>query len=79
METTTGLSPLRGLAKLRDVRTRRFSRFDRTGGNDDRLHIQPGATATIAHAAGAGIVTHIRCTVACASPLYLRRIVFRAY
>lgn len=79
METNAGLSPLRGLARLRDVRTRRFSSFDRTGGNDDRLHIQPGETATIADAGGAGIVTHIWCTVACASPLFLRKIVFRAY
>ena len=34
-----GLSPLRGLAKLRDARTRRFSSYDRNGGNDDRLHL----------------------------------------
>ena len=43
-----GLSPLRGLAKLRDARTRRFSSYDRTGGNDDRLHIEPGKTVIVA-------------------------------
>ena len=79
MHTNAGLSPLRGLAKLRDVRTRRFSSFDRTGGNDDRFHVAPGETVTIAEVAGAGIVTHIWCTVSCASPNYLRKIVLRAY
>ena len=79
METNAGLSPLRGLARLRDVRTRRFSSFDRTGGNDDRLHVAPGETVTIAETSGAGIVTHIWCTVACDSTHYLRKIVLRAY
>ncbi|WP_019586190.1 glycoside hydrolase family 172 protein [Deinococcus apachensis] len=74
-----GLSPLRGLAKLRDVRTRRFSSYDRTGGNDDRLHIQPGETVLIAETPGAGIVTHLWMTIACDSPHYLRKIVLRAY
>jgi len=77
--THAGLSPLRGLAKLRDVRTRRFSSFDRTGGNDDRFYVAPGETVTIAEVAGAGIVTHIWCTIACESPNYLRKIVLRAY
>ena len=46
--TQSGLSPLRGLAKLREGRSRRFSSYDRTGGNDDRLHIEPGQTVVIA-------------------------------
>ncbi len=79
MDTNTGLSPLRGLAKLRDVRSRRFSSFDRTGGNDDRIHIEPGETVTLAEVEGAGIVTHIWCTIACKSPQYLRKVVLRAY
>ncbi|WP_026782937.1 glycoside hydrolase family 172 protein [Pleomorphomonas koreensis] len=74
-----GLSPLRGLAKLRKAKTRRFSSYDRTGGNDDRLHIATGETVTIAEAAGAGIVTHIWVTIACDSPHYLRKIILRAY
>ncbi|MCC6310296.1 MAG: DUF2961 domain-containing protein [Trueperaceae bacterium] len=77
--TNMGLSPLRGLAALRDVKTRRFSSFDVTGGNDDRLHIQPGETVTIAETAGAGIVTHLWVTISCQSPNYLRKIVLRAY
>jgi len=77
--TNAGLSPLRGLAKLREARTRRFSSYDRTGGNDDRLHIEPGTTVTIAEHDGAGIVTHIWATLACNSPNFLRKIVLRAY
>lgn len=79
MDTNAGLSPLRGLAKLRDVRTRRFSSFDRTGGNDDRLHVEPGETVTLAEIEGAGIVTHLWCTIACESSQYLRKVVLRAY
>lgn len=79
MKHNAGLSPLRGLAKLRDARTRRFSSYDRTGGNDDRLHIRPGETVTIAQAEGAGIVTHLWVTIACDTPHYLRKIVLRAY
>ncbi len=77
--TNAGLSPLRGLAKLRDVKTRRFSSYDRTGGNDDRLHLQPGETVTLAEATGAGVVTHIWVTLECKSPHALRKIVLRAY
>ena len=77
--TQAGISPLRGLATLRKAKTRRFSSYDRTGGNDDRLHIEPGKTVVIAEHAGAGIVTHIWATLACESESFLRKIVLRAY
>lgn len=79
MTQQAGLSPLRGLIKLRDSRPRRFASYDRTGGNDDRLHISSGETVTIAQTTGAGIITHIWCTVMCASPNYLRKLTLRAY
>ncbi|MCB2055394.1 MAG: DUF2961 domain-containing protein [Geminicoccaceae bacterium] len=79
MQNNAGLSPLRGLARLRHVRSRRFSSFDRTGGNDDRFHIAPGETVTIAETDGAGIVTHIWATLQCASPHYLRKVILRAF
>ena len=77
--TNAGLSPLRGLAKLRQARTRRFSSYDRTGGNDDRLHVEPGQTVTIAEYRGAGIVTHVWVTIQCQSENYLRKAVMRAW
>lgn len=79
MTHNAGLSPLRGLPFLREVRTRRFSSYDPSGGNDDRLHIQPGQTINIAETEGAGIVTHIWVTIDCKSSHYLRKIVLRAY
>ncbi len=79
MTSNQGLSPMRGLAKLRDVSTRRFSSFDVTGGNDDRFHIMPGETVTLGEMGGAGIVTHVWVTIDCKSQHYLRKIVLRAY
>ena len=38
-------SPLAGLPVLRNCTSRRASSWDRSGGNDDRLHIQPGEQA----------------------------------
>ena len=70
-------SPLGELPRIRDVRTRRISSWDQTGGNDDRLHIQPGETATLADIAGAGRINHFWCTISCSQPHYLRRIVLR--
>jgi hypothetical protein len=72
-------SPLGGLARLRDCTTRRISSYDRTGGNDDRLHVQPGETATIAEIGGAGSINHIWCTIACDEEFVLRKVILRAY
>jgi len=76
-------SPLGGLARLRSVRSKRFSSWDRSGGNDDRLHLRPGETTTLAHIAGAGSIVHIWVTIASEhsepEPHYLRKLVLRAY
>jgi len=74
-----GSSSLRNLAELRDVRSKRISSFDRTGGNDDRLHIPPRSTATLADIQGAGCITHIWTTIACRDPFHLRKIVLRMW
>jgi hypothetical protein len=47
-------SSLRDLPRLRSSRRRRASSWDRSGGNDDRLHVEPGATVTLAEISGAG-------------------------
>jgi hypothetical protein len=70
-------SPLGGLARVRDVQTRRISSYDRTGGNDDRLHIAAGETVTIADIEGAGMVNHIWCTMICGQADFLRRVIIR--
>lgn len=72
-------SPLGGLARLRNCTTRRISSWDRSGGNDDRLHIPAGATATLAAIGGAGSINHIWCTLECAEEDFLRKVVLRAW
>ncbi len=80
-QITTGIgeSPLSGLPLLRNCTSKRESSYDRTGGNDDRLHIQPGQTAVLADITGAGCVKHIWVTIACEEPDFLRKIVLRAW
>jgi hypothetical protein len=74
-----GGSSLRNLAELRAARSGRISSYDRTGGNDDRLHIPPRGTALLANIAGAGCITHIWTTIACRDPFHLRKIVLRMW
>jgi hypothetical protein len=57
-------SSLRDLPRLRDTKRGRASSWDRSGGNDDRLTVQPGQAVTLADVEGPGAITHIWCTVA---------------
>ncbi|GAA4012456.1 DUF2961 domain-containing protein [Allokutzneria multivorans] len=75
-------SSLRDLARLRSSRRRRASSRDRSGGNDDRLTVQPGQTALLADIEGSGSITHIWCTVALPGdaeqePDFLRRLLLK--
>ncbi|NLE44219.1 MAG: DUF2961 domain-containing protein [Chloroflexi bacterium] len=72
-------SPLGELPRIRNVRTRRESSWDRTGGNNDFKRIQPGETITLADIEGSGCINHIWCTHASPEPGYLRRTVLRAW
>jgi hypothetical protein len=81
-------SSLRDLPRLRSSRRRRVSSWDRSGGNDDRLHVAPGASETLAEIEGAGSINHIWVTVANGSmgrtpaapePDFLRRLVLKMY
>jgi hypothetical protein len=77
--TGLGESPLAGMPALRHCTSRRASSWDRTGGNDDRLHILPGQTVSLADIPGAGCIKHIWVTIACEEEHFLRKIVLRAY
>lgn len=70
-------SPLGELARLRDVRTRRVSSWDQSGGNNDFLVVEPGQTVVLADIQGAGCINHIWCTHMTAQPDYLRRVILR--
>lgn len=72
-------SPLSSLATLRNVRTKRISSYDRTGGNEDRVLISPGATFVMADLKGAGIVRHIWITIECDDPMHRRNILLRMF
>jgi len=62
-------SPLAGLGVLRDATSRRSSSWDRTGGNDDRVHLRPGEEAVLLDARGAGCVRHIWVTLGSDEPV----------
>lgn len=68
------------LARIVNARSLRASSWDRSGGNDDRLHVPPGESATLAEITGSGKITHIWMTIACdADPLHLRKLTLRAW
>lgn len=58
---------------------KRISSYDKTGANDDAIHVAPGATATLLDAEGPGIITHIWFTIASPEELHLKKIVLRMY
>lgn len=57
-------SSLNTLAIKRDTKRKRVSSYDKKGGNDDRVYIQPGDTYTICDIKGAGCINHIWFTLA---------------
>ena len=65
-------------ARLRSYKTRRSSSWDRTGGNDDSVHVESGASATILEVPGAGVVTHLWFTINSPDPHHLKNLVLRA-
>ena len=71
--------PLANLPRLTGTASARASSWDRTGGNDDRLTIRPGATAVLADVDRPGVVRHVWMTIACREEHYLRKIVLRAF
>ena len=71
--------PLRSLVKLRDVRSCRSSSYDRSGGNEDFVWIQPGETSSFLDVEGPGCITHIWMTTACEDLNHLRKLVLRMY
>ncbi len=50
---------LENLIYKRKGKRKRVSSYDRTGGNDDRVYLEPGEAMVIADIKGAGIINHI--------------------
>lgn len=66
------------LGEHQNYRSKRISSYDRTGGNADRLTIEPGETAVLAEIEGPAAIHHIWVTIA-AEPFYGRKTVLRMY
>ena len=64
MSNTNTPASLATIALARDAKRMRESSYDRTGGNDDRIHIQPGEMFTFFDVPGCGCITHFWCTLA---------------
>ncbi len=79
--TQLGGGPLSGIQVLRNVRTRRSSSYDRTGGNRDACPIAPGGSLVLADIKGAGRITHIWFTIGSWEDQkhYMRNLVLRAW
>jgi hypothetical protein len=74
-----GTSSLAGLARMRrGVKSRRWSSFDRTGGNRDNWPIPAGHTVILGETSGPGCVRHIWMTTS-EPDSNLKRLVLRAW
>ena len=75
-----GYNSLLNLAKIKkDVKRKRISSYDKTGGNMDNIQLQPKETYQICDIKGAGIIKHIWMTIASSEPGYLRKIILRMW
>jgi hypothetical protein len=67
------------LARLRNYKNLRSSSWDRTGGNDDWVAVEPGHATTVLDVKGAGVVTHLWFTINSPDPMHLKNLVLRAW
>lgn len=74
-----GQTPLEDLSRLKDYTAERVGSYDQTGGNADRLQIQPGQTVSLAEIQGPAAVTHMWFTIASNEFYHLKKLVFRIY
>ncbi len=83
-QAMTGLIPaqnqdlLSKLGQQQNFTSKRISSYDRSGGNSDRLAIEPGQTAVLAEIKGPAAIHHIWVTIS-AEPFYGRKIILRMY
>lgn len=67
------------LEQLKPYKMIQVSSHDTTGGNNDRINLQIGETATIADLPGPGRIVRIWITIDSRDPWFLRRILLRMY
>lgn len=66
------------LGQQQNFTSKRISSYDRSGGNRDRLAIEPGKTVVLAEIKGPAAIHHIWVTIS-AEPFYGRKIILRMY
>jgi hypothetical protein len=82
--TSSGFLPandqelLSKLGECQNYTSKRISSYDRTGGNSDRLTIDPGKIAVLAEIKGPAAIHHIWVTIS-AEPFYGRKIILKMY
>ncbi len=69
---------LQNIGRQQEYISKRVSSFDRTGGNNDRISIQPNETAVLAEIKGPAAIHHIWVTIS-AEAFYGRKIILRMY
>lgn len=79
LSAQTGFWPKTDLTQHQNYFLKRASSYDRTGGNEDFRHIEPGATLTILDADGPGVLTHIWFTLSSPEDYHLKKLVLRMY
>jgi len=67
------------LPQPKDYVLKRFSSYDRSGGNADARQIAPGDTLTLLDESGPGEISHIWVTIASGDPHHLKALVLRMY
>lgn len=78
-ERSFGKWPIGQIEPPANAKFYQISSADSTGGNNDRINIQPGKSATIFEIEGSGYISRIWFTVDSRDPHFLRRILIRMY
>lgn len=73
------MSAIDGIYLSKNVRTKRVSSFDRTGGNKDRISLSPGEVRTIAEIGGPAVIRHIWLTLSSKDPMIRRNLILRMF
>ena len=70
---------LSSIVQIQDLRNKRVSSYDQTGGNADYVVAPSGETVTLADIPESGMVKHIWLTLRCDDPMIRRNAVLRMY
>jgi Protein of unknown function (DUF2961) len=78
-DTPTASDALFAMARLRNYECRRSSSWDRSGGNNDSVPVDPGQAVTLMDVKGSGVITHIWFTINSSDRMHLKNLVLRAW